>query len=116
MISFSSDQFDTLAQVGQARFITRLAAHLTRLQADSGAPVDGKMLAERALQFADANALVGEDTVAALAEVMLAFHGQDMRDPSIVWLREILADNRPRKARRMRECLAIELRLAHRAG
>lgn len=115
MIAFSAHQLTLLEQVVRQRFMVRLADHLADLHAQ---PRDAlhESLARRAMEIAELRGLIYEADIAALAEMLLAFRPGGMTPPATAWIREIVEDCRPDKARRLRECLAIERRLAQVGG
>lgn len=110
MIAFTAQQFVLLEQAVRQRFILRLADHLAALHGH-GRDELHESLALRAMEIADLRGLTYEADIAALAEMLLAFRPGGMAPPATAWIREIVEDRRPDKARRLRECLAIERRL-----
>ena len=111
MLDFSAGQFEALDRVGRAAYESRLAAHL----AAGGRLADraeAESVARQALTYGGSQGLDLEDDIAALADVMVEFKLGRLDRSSTSWVMAIIKDPRARKGSRLRECLAIERRLA----
>ena len=110
MLKFSVGQMAVMERTGREQFIERLTANLAADKRFAAGP-DHAALARQALEFGDGQGLTFEIDIAAVAEVMLAVASGRVAPERLGWFRDIVGDARPRKGRRIRECLAIELRL-----
>lgn len=110
----TQEQFSTLLAFSTQGFRQRLHDHIRAHAVDPG--LDVEAFATRATALGEHRGLHAEDDLAALVEVLLALRcgafGQGIPD----WLEAILADGVPGRARRLRQCLAIERRIATQAA
>lgn len=103
-------QFNTLSALSAQGFRRRLHDHIRAHAADPG--LDVEAFATRATALGEQRGLQGEDDLAALTEVLLAVRRGELGHGIPDWLEAILDDRVPGRAKRLRQCLAIERRLA----
>jgi hypothetical protein len=103
-------QFSLLSAFSAQGFRRRLHEHIRAHAADPR--LDVEMFAARAIELGEHRNLRTEDDIAALTEVLLAVRRGELGQGIPDWLEAILADCVPGRARRLRQCLAIERRIA----
>ena len=102
-------QFAALSALSARGFEQRLHDHIRVLAADPS--LDVPAFAARAIDLGHKKGLAAEDEVAALVEVLLALRAGELGVGIPDWLAAILDDPAPRRAVRLRQCLAVERRV-----
>jgi hypothetical protein len=105
----TQEQFSKLSAFATQGFRRRLHDDIRSLAAEPG--LDVEAFATRATALGEHRGLDTEDDLAALVEVLLALRRGELGQGVPDWLEAILADRVPGRARRLRQCLAIERRL-----
>jgi hypothetical protein len=108
------EQFSALAAFSTQGFLRRLHDHIRAHAADPG--LDIGAFSTRVIALGEHRGLYAEDELAALAEVLLAVRSGELGQGIPDWLEAILADRVPGRARRLRQCLAIERRIGAQAA
>ena len=110
VLKFTDAQFAAFESLGHQKFLGRLAAHLADIQRVEISE-EHHLIARESMAICQTRNVLLEDDVAALAEVLLHYRTGELVTLLSDWIEAILLDARAYKARRLRQCLSVELGL-----